>query len=188
MRIIEGTVDEIVEYQKRTGQIADDDGPSEDMPAKEPVAAMRATSLDGEPGREDAFFVNQFVYKRAKDGITAKRVLDYLARAFELGTAVEVGESQRSADGLSPYLMIRDDGPRRFGAVAYVQPSNGGLTLRLRPDDLPEGLTDDRVKLRNVSGTQPYAINCPLCDDQAVELALELTALALDKVRGDATI
>lgn len=30
------------------------------------------------------------------------------------------GQLSRSADGLAPYVMIRDSGPRRFGAVAYV--------------------------------------------------------------------
>lgn len=131
---------------------------------------------------EDSFFIRQFVYGRAENAPGARRVFTYLEGVAELGTTVEVGESVRSHDGLTPYLMVRDQGPRRFGAVAYVNPGNVGLTLRLRPDDVTD-ISDPRIRPRNVRSGQPYAITCPLIDDAAVDLAVKLTARALGKVR-----
>jgi hypothetical protein len=66
--------------------------------------------------------------------------------------------------------------------VVYVKPHNLGLTVRLRPEDL-EDLNDAHIKPRDVVATQQYAVNCPLTDDAAVEMALTLTERALAKVR-----
>jgi hypothetical protein len=109
-------------------------------------------------------------------------VLKFIYRSADLGTIVESGASERSKDGLTDYLMVRDDGPRRFGAVAYVKPSNGGLTLRLRPEDVND-ITNERIKPRDVAASQKYAINCPLVDEAAIDLAIELTQRALELVR-----
>lgn len=179
MRIIEGTVEEIIEYQKQTGQAlpGDDDTAA---PENEASPTVSASALDAD--NEDAFFIKQFVYTRAKDAGTANRVLGFLRRALELKTLIEVGESDRTQDGYTDYIMVRDDGPKKYGAVVYVKPGNGGLTLRLRPEDV-EDLDDERIKLRNVAPTQKYAVNCPLRDKEAVDLALELTERALKKVR-----
>lgn len=186
MRVIEGTVDEIVEYQRLLGSVPTSMDAlavaNGEAPAEEPPPAKRATALGDDP---DGFFVKQFVYKRAHDGASARRVLEFLERSLALGTVVEVGESERSNDGYTPYLMVRDAGPRRFGAVAYVSPSNAGLTLRLRPEDV-EDMADEHVKGRKVAERQPYAVICPLRDDEAVEVAVRLVDRALAKVRGDA--
>ena len=79
-------------------------------------------------------------------------------------------------------LMVRDAGARRFGAVAYVRPANSGLTLRLRADDVAD-IDSDRIHLREVKKTQKYAVNCPLHDAAAVDLAVQLTERALKLVR-----
>ncbi len=189
MRIIEGSVDEVVEYQQRTGAVG---GPAasaagadsaEAIPEGNDPAAARAAS--GEQwSQEDEFFIKQFVYGRATDGASAERVLQYLQRVADFGTTVEAGESERTKDGLTDYLMVRDAGPRRFGAVVYVRPSNAGLTLRLRPGDVAD-LEDERIRPRDVKSSQMYAINCPLVDDKAVELAATLTERALKMVRRD---
>jgi hypothetical protein len=68
--------------------------------------------------------------------------------------------------------------------VVYVKPHNSGLTVRLRPDDVAD-LDDDHIRERDVVPTQQYAIKCPLVDDAAVDVALELTKRALAKVRGE---
>lgn len=183
MRIIEGTVEEIVEYEARVGQTgaAAAAGGHEGDPADEPTPpAARATSPTWD--EEDAFFIRQFVYNRAATGSSAGRIMQYLEAAADLGTVIEAGQSERTRDGLTDYLMVRDDGPRRFGAIAYVKPKNGGLTVRLRPEHI-EDLSDDRIKFRDVVSTQKYAINCPLVDDEAVDLAVELTRRALKLVR-----
>lgn len=187
MKVVEGTVEEIVEYQQRLAGLVQGDQPEqegEDVPAgKEPPAARAvAGGLDDAADDEDAFFIRRFVYGRAMNAATARRVLSFLEQVAEKGTVVEVGESERTTDGLTDYLMVRDEGPRRFGAVAYVKPGNSGLTLRLRPEDVAD-VVDERVKERNVAATQKYAINCPLADDQAVDMAVQLTERALAKVR-----
>lgn len=182
MRIIEGTVEEIVEYQRQTGQAVPGSDDETAAPEKEASPTVSTSALDADD--EDAFFIKQFVYTRAKDGGTANRVLAFLRQALELKTLIEVGESDRTQDGYTDYIMVRDDGPKKYGAVVYVKPGNGGLTLRLRPEDVAD-IDDERVKLRNVAPTQKYAVNCPLNDNEAVDLALELTTRALKKVRGN---
>lgn len=186
MRLIEGTVEEILEYQRQVGEVgpkASSGNGGEDLPTgKEPRAARTVTGTLEDEDDEDAFFIRQFVYARSSSPAIARRVFEYLAKVATKGTIVEVGESERTEDGYTNYLMVRDDGPRRFGAVAYVKPSNGGLTMRLRPEDVAD-LDDDHVKQRNVAPSQQYAINCPLNDDDAVAVALTLTERALSKVR-----
>ena len=185
MKIIEGTVEEIVEYQSRMGsdsaQVAQ--AAAESVPVgDEPPAARSATGANWD--EEDDFFIRQFVYGRATSGAAANRIMQYLNDAATLGTVIEAGASERTKDGLTDYLMVRDDGPRRYGAIAYMKPRNAGLTLRLRPEHV-EDLEDDHLQFRDVVAKQPYAVNCPLVDHEAVELAIELTRRALGLVRGD---
>src|SRR4051794_28264463 len=184
MRIIEGNVDEIVEYQRRTGSLSETAGESvpDELPnGIEPTPARTVST--GSWSNEDEFYIKQFIYSRATDPETTARVLRYVNHVAELGTTIGPGESERSDDGLTDYLMIHDDGPKYFGAVAYVKPGNGGLSLRLRPEHVEEHLTNDRVKKRDVAESQKYAINCPLADDEAVDLAIKLTERALELVR-----
>lgn len=180
MRIIEGSVDEIIEYEKRRAHNEPGGDDETAAPEKEASPTVSASALDSDD--EDAFLIKQFVYTRAKDGGIANRVLSFLRQASELNTLIEMGESSHSHDGYTNYIMVRDDGPKKYGAVVYVKPGNGGLTLRLRPGDVAD-LDDERIKLRKVAPTQKYAVNCPLNDDEAVELALMLTKRALGKVR-----
>lgn len=183
MRIIEGTVDEIIEYQRRNGV---DPEPGEDphgvtlTPTQEPEPAVSTSTLGLDD--EDSFTILQFVYTRARDAATTRRVLSFLGRVLEQDTLIEIGLSDRTHDGYTHYLMVRDDGPRRFGAVVRLKPANGGLTLRLFPEDVAD-VTDERAKLRRVAASDPYAVTCRLVDDEAVELALKLTSRALAKVR-----
>jgi hypothetical protein len=109
-------------------------------------------------------------------------VLDFLRKVEKLGTRLEIGKSARTRDGRSDYVMVRDAGPALYGAVVYLKPDTGGLTLRLRPGDVAD-IVDPRVRVREVRSSAKYAINCPLNDDAAVELAVRLTERALAKVR-----
>lgn len=95
------------------------------------------------------------------------------------------GRARTPGDGLGPYLMIRDDGPERFGAVVYVEPHNLGLTVRLRPEDVAD-LSDTHIQPRGVVSSRQYALNCPLVDGAAVDVALALAERALAKVRNAA--
>lgn len=183
MRIIEGTVEEIVKYQQFTEGGAEVVAPAPDVGGVpeagiESAPARSVRTLEGDDGE----YIRQYVAARAMTETGCDRVLDFLERALKLGTSIEPGTSQNTEDGLGPYLMIRDDGPQRYGAVVYVKPHNLGLTVRLRPEDV-EDLADTHIKPRDVVATQQYAVNCPLADDAAVEVALTLTERALAKVR-----
>ncbi len=183
MRIIEGSVAEIVEYQRLTRELVDavmpegsqagSLGETPDLPGVEDLVQRTATSEDR---------IREHVESRARNPETRRRVSEYLAEVRALGTLIEAGESERTRDGQSNYLMVRDAGPRRFGAVAYIRPSNGGLSLRLKPDDVAEYI-GDVVKVRKVRSGNEYAVICPLKSDEAVAIAVELTKLALEKVR-----
>jgi hypothetical protein len=191
MKIIEGTVQEIVDYQKLTGTAPEtgsgtaagtDNAALPEDSGSEAAPTRSVSQFSGED--EDSSFVRQFVYTRATSAGACRRVLDFLERVLDLGTYIEVGTSQNTKDGYNNYLMIRDEGKQKFGAVVYVKPHNSGLTVRLRPDDVAD-LDDDHIREREVVSTQQYAINCPLVDDAAVDVALELTKRALAKVRGE---
>jgi hypothetical protein len=69
LRIIEGTVDEIIEYEKRISQAPATAGDDDETaaPEKEATPTVSTSALDSDD--EDAFFIKQFVYTpRAKDG------------------------------------------------------------------------------------------------------------------------
>src|SRR5215213_768358 len=108
MKIIEGTVDEIVEYQSRMGneQAQGSQASAESVPAgDEPPAARSATGANWD--EEADFFIRQFVYGRATNGAAANRVMRYLNEVATLVTVIEVGASERTKDGYTDYLMVR---------------------------------------------------------------------------------
>jgi hypothetical protein len=79
--------------------------------------------------------------------------------------------------------MVRNAGKQLYGAVAHVKATNGGLTLRLTREDVADLHDRDHIQPRQVKSGQKYAINCPLRDQEALQLAVELTRRALTKVR-----
>ncbi|MFD8781222.1 hypothetical protein [Kitasatospora sp. NPDC059599] len=167
MKYLEGTPEEIAQFLQLMG---DESGVDVGAAA---VEALGETTASG---------TETLVRGRARSQEIADRVLTYLSRVRALGVEVEAGTSERTRDGLSNYLMVRDAGKRRFGAVAYVSAIHAGLTLRLTPEDVDD-LDDPRIELRDVKGGHKYAVNCPLRDDETVDLALQLTSRALEKVR-----
>ncbi|MFD0328316.1 hypothetical protein ACFQZC_08890 [Streptacidiphilus monticola] len=120
---------------------------------------------------------------RARSNDIARRVTSFLRGALELGD-VEIGPgaSERTTDGLTDYVMVHDAGVRRFGAVAYVQAKNGGLTLRLTRQDV-SGMNVSGIQFRDVRPGHQYVVNCQLRDDESVATALKLVSTALAKVR-----
>ncbi|MEU6655722.1 hypothetical protein ABZ904_41760 [Streptomyces sp. NPDC046900] len=139
--------------------------------------------LQGVGGDLDWAQIKDLVRGRARSAEVAKRVVDFLQGAVALGN-VEIGpgESERTRDGRTDYSMVRDAGVRRFGAVAYVKATNGGLTLRLTREDV-EDLDEPRISFRQVRPGHQYVVNCPLRDDQWVQAALRLVEVVLRKVR-----
>jgi hypothetical protein len=172
MRLLEGTPQEIAEFLRLTGADEDNDSGA-------PVEVAVDTPIDALEWAQ----ITDLVHGRARSAETANRVLDFLRGVVELGN-VEIGpgESERTQDGRTDYVMVHDAGIRRFGAGAYVKPRNGGLTLRLTKEDVAE-LTEPHVSYRDVRPGHQYVVNCPLRDDEAVKTALRLVQLALAKVR-----
>ncbi|MFF0690269.1 hypothetical protein ACIQUO_29125 [Streptomyces albogriseolus] len=191
MRVIEGTPQEIVEYERLAGAGAEpasiEDGPAspdeETEPARETAAPDGSASLSP----EDHVALMRFIYGRAgKNDVRTFLTERFVMRLLdEEKVVVAFGRSSKTFDGLADYLMIRDDGPQRYGAVAYLRPSNGGMTVRLSPDDIEDlGEKDNpRIQYRSVSSSDPYKINCPLADEDALDLALDLVRAALEIVR-----
>ncbi|WP_409054859.1 hypothetical protein [Streptomyces sp. SYP-A7185] len=193
MRIIEGSPQEIVEYERvhtavSPTQPAVDAAPSREETADTESGGEAATlSASAFLTPEDHVALMKFIYGRAgKNDLRTFLTERFVMRLLnEKDIVVAFGRSSKTFDGLADYLMIRDDGPQRYGAVAYLRPSNGGLTLRLGPDDIERlGEKDNpRIQPRNVASSDPYKINCPLADDAALDLALTLVDAALDIVR-----
>ncbi|MDX3098042.1 hypothetical protein PV417_26450 [Streptomyces sp. ME19-03-3] len=176
MRLIDGTPQEIAEFLRLTA-------PEDDADAGAPAEAELDASVGGLGGELDWAQITDLVRGRARSAEIARRVLDFLQGSLALGD-VEIGpgESERTRDGRSDYIMVRDAGVRRFGAVAYVKATNGGLTLRLTREDVA-GLDEPRIGFRAVRPGHQYVVNCPLRDDEAVQAALRLVRVALAKVR-----
>jgi hypothetical protein len=196
MRVIEGSPQEIVEYERLADRApqasaAPDAIPSPEESGETEAADETATLSGAAPlPAADHVALMKFIYGRAgKNHERTVQTERFIKRVLEQEkVVVAFGRSSKTFDGLADYLMIRDNGPQRYGAVAYLRPSNGGLTVRLGPDDL-EGLgldgQDGRIQHRNVASSDPYKINCPLADDEAAELAFTLLSAALDIVRSE---
>ncbi|MFD3410572.1 hypothetical protein [Streptomyces cyaneofuscatus] len=167
MRILEGTPEEIAKFLRLTGEGNDDETPE--------TADVLASST-GMSGMDVAIFIDQ----RGRTPEGKERVKQYLDQLG--GVEIVTGQSARTKDGQTDYLMVRDDGKRRFGAVAYVKPANSGLTLRLTREDVAD-LATDYIQFRDVKAGHQYVVNCPLTSDEAVKWAVQLTHRALAKVR-----
>ncbi|MER5223665.1 hypothetical protein [Streptomyces flaveus] len=176
MRLIDGTPQEIAEFLRLT------EG-EEDVDAGAPSEVDPDASSESVGGALNWTQITELVNGRARSPEIAKRVLDFLRGSVALGD-VEVGpgESERTRDGRTDYVMVRDAGVRRFGAVAYVKATNGGLTLRLTREDVAD-VIEPPISFRNVRAGHQYVVNCPLRDEAAVQTALRLVQLALAKVR-----
>ena len=185
---IEGDPREVAEYMKLTraalaagavtrGSDEDDDA------AGDAVAVTGELEVGSDLDDQDRAWLKQFIWSRGRDPKVTQFVEDYVVNVLEAeSVTVESGTSTRTASGESNYLMVRDDGPRRFGAVVYVNPRGGRLNFRLLGQDVED--VKGRVTLRNiVKGQHHYRINLDLRSDEDVELAIDLTRRALAKVR-----
>lgn len=124
--------------------------------------------------------VKAFVLSKTPDLQRQALVIRFIGEVMQWGdTEVEIGTSRNTPDRLADYLMLRHSGPRRFGAFAYVKPRNGGVTLRLGRSDAE---TSPFGRARRVKPGTGYEVTCPLRSKDAVDEALRLARLALDRV------
>lgn len=181
--IIDGSPEELAEYEARTGVIGQAHAAAKALDRMEDPLAAGGGQRIGGMGAEDQAMLRSFIYGRAREPMIGAHVEAYIHRVLDLDeTEAEIGTSKTSKDGRADYLLIYDTGPRRYGAVAYVNAKNAGLTLRLARDDVAD-VTDPQIKSRNVQPRNGYQINCPLTTPDAIDLAVRLTQRALDKVR-----
>lgn len=180
--IIEGSPEELADYETRTGMIGQAHAAMGALGrVEDPLATGAGQPIDG-TDFEDRARLRSFIFGRSRDPRIGACVEAYVGQVLELaGTEVEIGTSKTSRDGRADYLLVYNAGPRRYGAVAYVSAKNAGLTLRLTRDDAAD--VTDRVKLRDVQPRNGYQVNCPVTTRDAIDLAVELTERALAKVR-----
>jgi hypothetical protein len=190
MRVIEGSPQEIVEYERLAGgSPASEDNAASPDEGTEPFRETAAPDGSASLSPEDHVALMQFIYGRAgKNDLRTYLTERFIMRLLdEEDVVVAFGRSSKTFDGLADYLMIRDDGPQRYGAVAYLRPGNGGMSIRLAPEDI-ERLGEKGnpcLQYRNVAPSDPYKINCPLADEKAFDLALTLVRAALEIVRSE---
>ncbi|MFF9251768.1 hypothetical protein [Streptomyces globisporus] len=174
LRILNGTPEEIAEFLRLTSGGTESDHAEADAGAGDVLAS--STSME-------SMEAAAFIHERGRTAEGKARVQRYIDQIYELGgVEIVTGRSIRTKDGQTDYLMVRDGGVRRFGAVAYVKPANSGLTLRLTREDVAD-LSTDCIQFREVKEGHKYVVNCPLTSDEAVEWATQLTLRALKKVR-----
>jgi hypothetical protein len=181
--IIEGSPEELAEYEAQTGVIGQAHAAASTPGDEDPLPAG-----DGQPisqaDFENEMTLRSFIFSRARTPVIGGRVETYIRRVLDLGgTEAEIGTSQSSKDGHADYLLVYNAGPRRYGAVAYVNAKNAGLTLRLTKEDVSDA-TSRGIKFRDVQSGNGYQVNCPVATPEAIDLAIELTQQALDKIRG----
>lgn len=192
---LEGDPTEIAEYMKLTGAatpattsskaVGGNDADDELDEVGDDVTPTSEVEVGGggELDEDDVSWIKSFIWSRGKTPQRTQLVETFVVRALDLeGVMVESGSSTRTANGESNYLMVRDDGLRKFGAVTYVKPHSASLGFRLLAEDVED--VKEQVQLRNiVKGQHQYRVNLALHTQEDVELGLELTKRALAKVR-----
>jgi len=181
--IIEGSPEELAEYEAQTGVIGRASPAVNVLERVEDPLATEGGQAIGGADFEDEVRLRSFIFGRARTPVIGGHVEAYVRRVLDLdGAEVEIGTSKASKDGRADYLLVYDAGPRRYGAVAYVNAKNAGLTLRLAKDEVAD-VSDRGIKFRNVQPRNGYQVTCPVVTPDAIELAVELTQRALGKVR-----
>jgi hypothetical protein len=181
--IIEGSPEELAEYEARTGLIGTASATAKSEEGAEDPLAMEGGPRISGTNPTDEVTIGSFVFGRARAPWIGEHVEAYVRKVLDLGgVVIEIGTSQTSRDGHADYLLVYNAGPRHYGAVAYVNAKNAGLTLRLTRNDVAD-LSDPHVKFRDVQGRNGYQINCPLKSPDAIDVAVKLTERALGKIR-----
>jgi hypothetical protein len=181
--IIEGSPEELAEYEAQTGVIGQAHAVASAPGEEDPLPAGDGQAIS-ETDFKNEMMLRSFIFSRARIPVIGGRVETYIRRVLDLGgTEVEIGTSQGSKDGRADYLLVYNAGPRRYGAAAYVNAKNAGLTLRLTKEDVDDA-TSRGIKFRDVQSGNGYQVNCPVTTPDAIDLAVQLTQQALDKIRG----
>ena len=125
-------------------------------------------SPDPSAERESAL-ADEFIRRRGAGNTALRLVEDFTrrTRAFDNVEALP-GRSSSSEDGFGPYLMLRHRN-QRYGAFAYLTPSNGSVALRL-----PRSSADGRSHAEPGAAKDAYQVRIRLNTDAALEEAVEL--------------
>jgi hypothetical protein len=162
MTIIEGSPEELAEYQARSG------GDIEKLTAE---------------AYEEAMTIRSHIFRKARTPVTGGLVDSYVTRMRILGGIVPVrGTSHQHEDGYGPNVLLYAEGPRSLGAAADAHPEKGTVDFRLSPDDVGD-IDDPAMKVYPNRKLSLLPVSCRLASPEDVELAVSLTQRALDKVR-----
>src|SRR5438046_406175 len=117
--IIEGSPDELADYQARTGVIGsahiDANAPEQ---AEDPLAAVDGKAISG---GDDAAKFRSFISARARGTEIAAGVEDYIRQVLDLGMIVKPGS------GRSDSLLVYTSPHSWYGALANVNATNASL-------------------------------------------------------------
>jgi hypothetical protein len=172
--IIEGSPEELADYEARTGVIGlTHIGGNAPDQAGDPLAAVDGQAISG---GDDVAKFRSFISGRARGAEIAAGVENYIRQVLDLGMTVKPGR------GRSDSLLVYTSPRSWYGALANVNTTNASLVFRLTKDDVVD-LTDPGIRLRNVQPSDEYQINCLATTPEAIDLAVKLTQRARDKAR-----
>ena len=164
---VEGTPDEIARLQELTGFLQATDGggppPNGAPSASTPLAQEVAAFIDIRAGAGPRPWIRDFLNQAVMNG----------------EVIASIGRARGAADGLGPYVMVHDKGPRVFGAVAYVRPATGTITFRL---PAKSARPPHSYPVLSKTG-HPYQVRMRLFSADSVGVGLELLQQALQEVR-----
>ncbi|MET7286375.1 hypothetical protein [Streptomyces sp. NPDC005573] len=166
MRIIEGTPEEISEYLRRTERAA------------KPEERPDPVEQEGSPHPWSD--IERYVYySRGMEQDTTRRIVAYLKGVAAIPRVHIQPGLTRDGDGFGNVVLILDSANRHLAPVASLDATYGVLRLRLSPHEMKEVGDGLPIDILDVPTDSQDTVECPLVRDEAVELALKLTTLAL---------
>lgn len=126
--------------------------------------------------------LRQHIADHSPSAESQRRVMRFVGEVLSWGGVEAVrGKSSTRPDGRTRYIMLRNTGPRPFGAFCYLKPTNGAAEFRLTQSEVE---CNEFIVFRDVRPDHAYQIKVPLLSDEAVDEALKLARKALDGVTG----
>jgi hypothetical protein len=182
IRVVEvtGTPEELREAKDLIGLLPDSAG-SRPSPA---ATADEAGAGADQPPWWSAVPVDlrEHIVNLSPSAESQRHVMRFVGEVLRWGGVEAVrGRSSKWPDGRTRYVMLRNTGPRQYGAFVYVKPTNAGTEFRLTRSDVEP---NEFVVFRDVRPDHPYQVKCLLHSDEAVDEALKLARMALDGVTG----
>ena len=124
--------------------------------------------------------VVRHITTRARTTISAEQARRFVAEGLKLpGVEAAVSTSRSTDDGMGRHVMLHRV-PRRWGAIARINPRNAKASFRLTDRDVAD--RDLAVAHRNNARADAlYQIVCPVNTEEGLAEALDLLRVAYEK-------